>query len=119
LSVPIIIPPTYFKVLSNVFLQEVWRAAEKALAEAEDWIICGYSFPDADIHVKYLMKRAEVNSARSRRVIICNEDKSKDSDARKEEQRRFERFFGPLTKVLYRSLSFEQFAANPELALES
>lgn len=117
MSVPIIIPPTYFKVLSNLYLQEVWRGAEKAMAAASTWIVCGYSFPDADIHVKYLMKRAEVNKPRPRRVFVCNGDRAKDSAAAKAEEQRFKRFFGSLTEVTYSKLSFEQFVADPNQIL--
>jgi hypothetical protein len=47
LTVPIVVPPTYFKVLSNIFLQEVWHRAEQLLSTCRTWVFCGYSFPDA------------------------------------------------------------------------
>lgn len=58
---PIIIPPTYFKNFSNIFLNCVWNNAEYFLREVNHIIFCGYSFPDADIHIKYLLKRVETN----------------------------------------------------------
>lgn len=117
-SVPIIIPPTYFKVLSNVYLQEVWRAAERALAESPVWVICGYSFPDADIHVKYMLKRAEVNAPRRRRIVVCNWHEMKSPVEADNEQNRFRRFFGPLTELIYSEHSFKEFAADPQNCIE-
>jgi hypothetical protein len=46
LAVPIIIPPTYFKALSNLYLREIWHAAERELSECDRIVFCGYSFPD-------------------------------------------------------------------------
>ena len=57
----VIVPPTYFKEYSNHYLQQQWRLAERLLTEAKHIVFCGYSFPDADIHVKYLLKKAEIN----------------------------------------------------------
>ncbi len=47
--VPVIVPPTYFKDTSNLFLSIVWHKADLALAEVDHLVVCGYSFPDADI----------------------------------------------------------------------
>jgi NAD-dependent SIR2 family protein deacetylase len=113
LAVPIIIPPTYFKVLSNLYLQEVWNAAEKVLADSEIWVICGYSFPDADIHVKYLLKRIQVNSARLRKVIVLNSHPDKDPHDGSNEQLRLQRFFGSGFEIDYRKNSFEDFVSDP------
>ena len=46
-TVPIIVPPTYFKNMSNVYLSLVWNKAEHAFREADLIIFCGYSFPAA------------------------------------------------------------------------
>ncbi len=72
LTTPIIIPPTYFKVLSNIFLQEVWHRAETVLSNCRTWVFCGYSFPDADMHVKYMLKRVQVNSQLPRKIVVVN-----------------------------------------------
>ena len=93
LAVPIIIPPTYFKVLSNLYLRQIWHAAEQALRECRRLIFCGYSFPDADLHVRYLLKRIEVNTRRTPEVFIVNEHNGKTNEARTAENNRYRRFF--------------------------
>jgi NAD-dependent SIR2 family protein deacetylase len=113
MTVPIIIPPSYFKVLSNLYLQEVWNAAEKVLAESEIWAICGYSFPDADMHVKYLLKRIQVNSSKLRKVIVLNSHPRKDRHDADNERSRLRRFFGPRFDIDYTNNSFEDFVSDP------
>ena len=81
LAVPIIIPPTYFKALSNLYLRQIWHAAEQALLGCRRIVFCGYSFPDADVHVRYLLKRVEVNGARTPDVFVVNEHADKDATA--------------------------------------
>jgi hypothetical protein len=70
--IPIIIPPTFFKVMSNFYLQQIWYKSEIALRQAKNIIFCGYSFSDADIHVKYLLKRAEINNGHTPEIYIIN-----------------------------------------------
>ena len=92
------VPPTYFKNMSNVFLATIWNRAEQALRRAEHVIFCGYSFPDADIHIKYLLKRAQTNrapGAGEAYYTVVNCHPGKDPRAALEEKRRFRRFLGP------------------------
>ncbi|MBW2079260.1 MAG: SIR2 family protein [Deltaproteobacteria bacterium] len=119
LAVPIIIPPTYFKALSNLYLRQIWHAAEQTLRECSRIIFCGYSFPDADVHVRYLLKRVEVNSGRTPEVFIVNEHGDKRGTARKAEKDRYTRFFRDKSKVHWTSLSFEEFCVNPVSVEES
>jgi hypothetical protein len=112
LSVPIIIPPTYFKVLSNIHLQLAWNHAEQALGRANTWIFCGYSFPDADIHVKYMLKRAEMNWPKDRRLVVFNGHRGKEPQQKVDEEARFRRFFGARTKIQFEKKSFDQFASD-------
>ena len=116
LAVPIVIPPTYFKALSNLYLRQIWDRAEKELAQAERIIFCGYSFPDADIHVKYLLKRAELNRrSMPPEVFIVNEPEGKPVEARDAERARYLRFLKAKDRIHWTRLSFEQFAENPNL----
>jgi len=113
LTVPIIVPPTYFKVMSNIFLQEVWHGAESALSTCNTWIFCGYSFPDADVHVKYMLKRVQVNWPMQRKILVLNGDKGKESQQASDEEKRYRRFFGGNVQLEYKNISFEQFASDP------
>ena len=60
-TVPIIVPPTYFKNMSNVFLSTVWNKSERAIRDSDIIVFCGYSFPEADMHIKYLLKRVQTS----------------------------------------------------------
>jgi len=110
LSIPIVIPPTFFKVMSNFYLQEIWRQSEIALKQSKRIFFCGYSFPDADIHVKYLLKRVEVNRDSTPKVFIINQHHGKSADQANSERLRYERFFRNRQLVHYTNLSFEDFS---------
>jgi len=117
--VPIIIPPTFFKVMSNFYLQQIWKRAEDELKQADRIVFCGYSFPDADMHFKYLLKRAEVNRSDDcpLEVYVVNRppERSEEEHKAAEERSRYERFFRRKDLVHWTRLSFEQFAKNPTL----
>jgi hypothetical protein len=66
--------------------------AEQALAKTDIWAICGYSFPDADMHVKYLLKRVQVNSPKQRRVFVFNWHPTKSLEEAEEEESRLRSF---------------------------
>lgn len=117
LAAPIIIPPTFFKVMSNFYLQQVWKRAEEELRHARRIIFCGYSFPDADVHIKYLLKRAVVNrTGPSPAVFIVNRpsDRSIEEHRESQDRKRYERFFRQKDQVHWTNLSFQDFAANPQ-----
>ena len=112
LTVPILIPPTFFKVMSNIYLQEIWKIADILLLRAKRIFFCGYSFPDADIHVKYLFKRSEINRTKPLEVFIINNHKDKKQIDKDYEEVRYKRFFGHRTKLSYMEKSFEDFSIN-------
>ena len=102
--------------MSNFYLQQIWKRAEDELKQASRIVFCGYSFPDADMHIKYLLKRAEVNrTGEAPEVFIVNEHKGKKKQQREMEMDRYMRFFRQKDKVHWTKLSFEKFAANPTL----
>lgn len=115
LRTPVIVPPSYYKTMSSVHLAIVWSQAFRAMREAEHVIFCGYSFPDADMHIKYLVKRAQLNrdhAAQPLRATLVNHHVGKASELVLAEQQRFRRFLGE-TEVDDSGLSFEEFAADP------
>ncbi len=111
-SLPIIVPPTYFKDMSNIFLSTVWHLIEQELRDVNHLIFCGYSFPDADIHLKYLLKRIQTHHPRNIKITVFNNHTGKESVVKKDEQNRFRRFFG--IPIDYREESFEDFSINPD-----
>jgi len=115
---PVIVPPTFYKDLTNVFLNIVWNKTEQLLLETDHLIFCGYSFPDADMHIKYLIKRVQKNRIRNTMrfsVVNCHEHKTEQE--KKDEKYRYRRFLGE--NVDYTDFSFEDFAKNPFFLFES
>jgi NAD-dependent SIR2 family protein deacetylase len=115
LRTPVIVPPTYYKDLSNVYLSVVWNHASKYLRDTSHVIICGYSLPDADMHVKYLIKAAQLNRDVSEdplQISLVNTVPGKSVLQSKDELARYERFFGA-PNVTDARISFEDFAKDP------
>ncbi|WP_312649078.1 SIR2 family protein [Aminipila sp.] len=117
----IIVPPTYYKDMSNVYLANIWNNAEKLLREAEHIVFSGYSLPSADMHIKYLLKRAELNRGRNSKfkATVINYYPNKIVGAIQKEQNRYSRFFKNTSDVNYvQEMSFQDFARNPFQVLE-
>ncbi len=114
---PIIVPPTFYKDLSKVFLNEVWNKAENELLDVEHLNFCGYSFPDADIHIKYLIKRVQKNRKYPNllKISVVNNHNEKKHEGKVDEENRFKRFLGKSVK--YTNYTFEEFATNPSIIM--
>lgn len=55
---PILITPTFLKDINNLHLKSIWHNAYLDLCEATEVIFIGYSLPDADFELKYILKKA-------------------------------------------------------------
>lgn len=55
---PVMISPTYFKDYRNPHISRIWYEADQALRHADKVIIIGYSLPEDDLDVLYLLKRS-------------------------------------------------------------
>lgn len=106
---PVIIPPTYFKEFSNPYIQQVFLKADQTIRSVSKIYVCGYSFSDADIHVKYLLKRAELFSNNTPKIYIINHHENKSKSQILEEKHRFTRFFRNKDNVHSTELSFQEF----------
>jgi SIR2-like domain len=115
---PIVIPPTFFKVLSNLHLRTIWDAAEWACRGAKRTIFCGYSLPDADIHVRYLAKRVERSRGEMPEMFIVNHHDGKGAATANSEMARYRRFFVNKQAVHYTDVSFQEFAEDPNVIEE-
>jgi hypothetical protein len=106
-----IVPPTFYKDLNNVFLSSIWNRTDVALRKVKHIIFCGYSFPDADIHIKYVLKRAQTNRELPLAVTVVNNHPDKDPEIAQQEEKRYKRFLGEA--VNYTPLSFRDFVEDP------
>ena len=114
---PVIVPPTFYKDMSRVFLSNIWNKTENELRDVNHIIFCGYSLPDADMHIKYLLKRMQTNrDAQSNpiRLTLINNHSKKTKAQAKTEAERYSRYFG-VKSVKDSGKSFEDFAKNPKL----
>lgn len=112
LTIPIIIPPTYFKDMSNIFISTVWNEVEKQLRETDILVFCGYSFPDADIHIKYMLKRIQTSRNKDPlKILVFNNHKNKQKESLMKEEERYKRFLG--YDVIFTNASFQEFSSNP------
>ncbi|HVV53324.1 MAG TPA: SIR2 family protein [Polyangia bacterium] len=109
--VPLIVPPTFYKDMNNAFLSAIWNRTDVTLRKVRHIIFCGYSFPDADIHIKYLLKRAQTNRTGPLKFTVINHYEKKDPKDAEHEDGRYKRFLG--RGVKYTGLSFGDFAADP------
>lgn len=108
---PLIVPPTFYKDLNNVFLSCIWNRADNALRRVRHIVFCGYSFPDADMHIKYLLKRAQTNREQPPCITVINHFPEKPDAVCQEEEYRYKRFLG--ARVNYTKMSFEEFVDDP------
>ncbi len=57
-SMYVIITPTFIKSLNNIHLKSIWHNAYLDLSNASEIVFIGYSFPEADFELRYLLKKA-------------------------------------------------------------
>jgi len=55
---PLLVAPTHLKDYRNPHLAQVWYEAERVLRDATRAIFIGYSLPEDDVEVIYLLKRS-------------------------------------------------------------
>jgi len=55
---PVLITPTHSKDYRNPHIAQIWYKAERLLRDADRIIIIGYSLPEDDVDVIYMLKRA-------------------------------------------------------------
>lgn len=107
--VPIITPPTYLQGMENYFLLQIMRRAEVALRHVRRIIFCGYSFPDADLLVRYMFKRVEMNFNPKPEIYIINVYEGKKNEYRLIEELRYKRFFRDKDRIWYLDRTFMDF----------
>ncbi|HEX2906602.1 MAG TPA: hypothetical protein VHO69_07075 [Phototrophicaceae bacterium] len=69
-----IVPPTWNKTLNPNILCD-WKVAYKALSEANQIRILGYSLPFTDAYFRFLLRAAIINTPNLRQIdVICKDD---------------------------------------------
>jgi hypothetical protein len=102
----IIVPPAYTKAYDNPYLVSIWLQAEKILQKATRVYFIGYSMPEADIHIQYLLKKSLFRQDGNRpHIIVVN------PDVKNGTTERYQRLFG---EVEYLPIGFEEFSSKLE-----
>lgn len=110
--VPIITPPTFLKGMKNYFLNQIMHASSEILRNARRIIFCGYSFPDADLLVRYLLKRLELNYDSRPDILVLNSYEGKGQASKVLEEQRYKRFFRHKDQVRYLDMTFSDFCLS-------
>ncbi len=103
----LIIPPTFQKIYDNPFLVAIWHKAERLLREANRVIFVGYSMPESDVHIKYLLKKSLFRTEGSFPKIIVIDRKGK--NRKSAEYAVYKRLFG---QIDYKPIGFEDFVVQ-------
>jgi len=94
---PFFITPSFLKVFDNAHIQMTWHNAYIDLAEATEVVFIGYSLPEADYHVRTLLRRAIGPGAEIVVVLTRNDNRPRAVPRRLEGMfpaSRFRSFFG-------------------------
>ncbi|MGA8584080.1 MAG: hypothetical protein WB715_09640 [Roseiarcus sp.] len=67
---PLLIAPSHLKDYRNPHLAQVWYEAERVLREADRVVFIGYSLPDDDVEVVYLLKRSLAHLKPDRITVV-------------------------------------------------
>jgi kumamolisin len=67
---PLLVAPTHLKNYRNPHLGQVWYEAERVLREAGRVIFIGYSLPEDDVEVIYLLKRSMAHLAPGQITVV-------------------------------------------------
>ena len=89
----VMITPTHLKDYRNPHIARVWYEAEQALRNAQRVIIIGYSLPDDDIEVAYLLKRG-LERFQKKRVTVVGHDPEGRSKEKNPTWQRYKVLFG-------------------------
>jgi NAD-dependent SIR2 family protein deacetylase len=64
-----ILPPTHSKILKHPVIQNLIYEAQKEIRTARKIVFVGYSFPDADIHIKAILSK---NLKENAKILVVN-----------------------------------------------
>ena len=99
---PFIITPTFVKEFDNAHIQMVWHNAYIELREADKVVFVGYSLPEADYHLRTLLKRA-IQAHAKIEIVLTENDKvptdCRDNIRGKFAESRYKAFFGEGSNV--------------------
>jgi hypothetical protein len=106
LGVPALVPPSWNKTQYHGAFRRIWARAAKELSEAEQIVIIGYSYPEADAFFHALVALGLADGHRVRKVLVV--------DPNSEVAQRVHRMLGPETRPRFEHslMAFEDWAKD-------
>jgi hypothetical protein len=100
---PVIIPPTWNKIVYCQDLPRIWSRAAEVLSTAENIFVIGYSLPESDLFFRYLYALGTSGRTIFRRFWVFNPDPSHVTEER------FRILLGPgaLDRYEYKTCNFQ------------
>lgn len=92
--------PTHLKTNHNFIFNKLYDEASYLVGSAKQLVFVGYSFPEADVHIRALVRRC---FAENGRIIVINKSRAKDLKHRYE---------GLAKNVEYYEYTFEKFVKS-------
>ena len=65
-----ILEPSYLKPTDSPALRPIWREAARVLRRCDEWVVCGYSFPEADVGARTMFALAAAEPPLKRITIV-------------------------------------------------
>ena len=105
---PYVIAPSYFKSFHKDIQSNLFNIMLETFTKIKRIYFCGYSFSDADLHIKYILKEIDKKN-QDLEIYVCNNYDGKKKCNKFKEWERYIRFFRDPLKVHYLDESFEEF----------
>jgi len=67
---PLLVAPSHLKDYRNPHLAQVWYEAQRILRQADSVVFVGYSLPDDDVEVVYLLKRGLAHITDPKKITV-------------------------------------------------
>lgn len=95
---PLLVAPSHLKDYRNPHLAQVWYEAQHVMRQAKRVVFVGYSMPDDDVEVIYLVKRSLANITNPKQITVVEYCKENTAIAASEHPvgRRYQTLFGEI-----------------------
>ncbi len=107
---PFLIPPTWSKAVGKTPIVQVWKSAVKAIEEASQLVVIGYSLPPTDTFFQYLLTLGLKKNSALNRVVVVNPDPHESFQPRYKQV--FSRSLAERGRLKFIPLTFQEFIAK-------
>jgi hypothetical protein len=90
----ILVHPSYLRNYSDPSLQIIWGRMQEELIASDRWVFVGYSLPDADVHLRDVLRHAFMARRRKPKVVWAGYRSPQDDGTWETERARYYAMFG-------------------------